>query len=99
MLFNSNSLKVELFCIKDFQKSDIVSYKEGETYIGVIENDNEFKEDFWIVYPHDVPIPNHDYNYQIFNYKSIMTGLPCIEEYFITRHELREEQIKSVIDD
>lgn len=94
--------KVELFCIKDFQKSDIVRFKEGETYIGVVEKDIEYQEKFFIVYPHNVSIPNNDFNYQIFNYKNIMlvlTGMPCIEEYFITRHELREEQIKSVLDD
>ena len=89
--------RIELLCIKDFQKSDIVRFKEGETYIGVLDKDYEYKDEFFIVYPHGVPMPNRDY-YQIFNYKD-MPGLPCIEEYFITRHELREEQIKSILDD
>lgn len=90
--------RIELLCIKDFQKSDILSFKEGEIYMGVIEKDYEYEKLIFVVYPHDVAIPNNDYNYQIFNYKS-MPGMPYIEEYFITRHELREEQIKSVLDD
>ena len=90
--------KIELLCIRDFEKSFIVSFKKGEAYIGIVETDYEYKEDFFVVYPHGVSIPNNDYNYQVFNYK-YMPGLPCVEEYFITRHELREQQIKSVIDD
>ena len=89
--------KIELVCIKSFHKCDIVNFQEGNIYIGIIDIDLEDGVKFFVVYPHNVDVPNGSFYYQIFNFEKGF-GIPCIADYFLTKGELREQQIKTVID-